>query len=57
MANLYGTLEIGTEDAINGQTSAVASTDVEGAPEFEPGLAAYELPTSAVDGGGVVACG
>lgn len=51
---LFGTLEIGTAAGFNGQTSqAVADPTV---PEFEPGQAAYELPPSDVDAGGVVTC-
>lgn len=52
---LYGTLEIGTAPGFEGQTSQAASDA--SVPEFEPGLAAYELPPSGVDDLGIVACG
>lgn len=41
--------------AADGQTSETAS-GISTTPEFEPGLAAYELPPSNVDDGGAVAC-
>ena len=53
---LYGTLEIGDDTGFRGHTSQ-ADTDPAATPEFEPGLAAYELPASAVDDLGVVVCG
>ena len=53
---LYGTLEIGFgNDRREGQTSTTASDAA--VPQFEPGLAAYELPPSGVDDLGVIACG
>jgi hypothetical protein len=53
--SLWGTLEF-LDGVIIGQTSA-APIDLANTPEFEPGLAAYDLPPSTVDAGGVVACG
>lgn len=53
---LYGTLEIVTAGAGDGQSS-IAETDIASTPEFEPGLASYELPPSNVDTGGTVVCG
>ena len=52
---LWGTLEIGDGDWA-GQTSEIP-IDIASTPEFEPGLAAYELPPSGVDDGGIVECG
>lgn len=53
---LYGTLEIGFgNDRWEGQTSTTPSDAA--VPQFEPGLAAYELPPSGVDALGVIACG
>jgi len=52
--DLFGTLEIG-DGEWNGQTSQ-APADLAGTPEFEPGMAAYELPQTDVDPGGVVVC-
>lgn len=58
VANLWGTLEIVKDNAtvVDGQTSAVP-VDIENTPEFEPGLTAYELPSSTVDDLGAVTCG
>jgi len=53
--NLWGTLEIGDGDWA-GQTSETP-IDLASTPEFEPGLAAYELPPSAMDDLGIVECG
>ena len=53
---LFGTLEIVKGGGADGQTSQ-AQSDISATPEFEPGLASYELPPSSVDAGGVVACG
>lgn len=52
---LFGTLEL-LDGTIAGHTSQ-AATDLANTPEFEPGLAAYELPPSGVDIGGLVECG
>lgn len=52
---LFGTLEL-LDGAIAGHTSQAAA-DLANTPEFEPGLAAYDLPPSGVDGGGGVECG
>jgi len=53
---LYGTMEIGFGDGRwEGQTSTTPSDA--SVPQFEPGLAAYELPASGVDDLGVIACG
>ena len=53
---LFGTLEIVKGGAADGQTSQ-AESDIAATPEFEPGLAAYELPPTSVDTGGTVVCG
>jgi len=55
--NLFGTLEIVENDAstVYGQTSAVTAS-IEATPQFEPGLAAYDLPSSTVDDLGSVTC-
>jgi len=53
---LFGTLEIGTADGFGGQTSE-ALIDIAATPEFLPDQAAYELPPSDVDPGGLVTCG
>lgn len=45
---LYGTLEIATAEEVSGHTSQVL-TNAAGTPEFEVGLTAYDLPTSAVE--------
>ena len=52
---LWGTLEF-LDGNIAGHTS-VTPIDLANTPEFEPGLDGYELPPSAVDPGGVIACG
>lgn len=52
---LFGTLEF-LDGTIAGHTSQ-AAIDLAGTPEFEPGLASYELPASGVDDGGLVECG
>ncbi len=52
--NLWGTLEIGDGEWA-GQTSETP-IDLAATPEFEPGLAAYELLPTDVDAGGVVEC-
>ncbi len=52
---LWGTLEIGDGEWA-GQTSEIL-VDIANTPEFEPGMAAYELPPSGVDDGGIVMCG
>jgi len=53
---LFGTLEIVTAGVGDGQSS-IAESDIASTPEFEPGLASYELPPSDVDNGGTVVCG
>jgi hypothetical protein len=54
--DLYGTLEIGSGGGNwNGHTGFTPS-DLANTPEFEPGLAAYELPPSDFDALGVVDC-
>lgn len=53
--NLWGTLEIGDGEWA-GQTSETP-VDLASTPEFEPGLAAYELPPSDMDDLGIVECG
>jgi hypothetical protein len=53
---LFGTLEIVNADVGDGQSS-IAETYIASTPEFEPGLAAYELPPSNVNNGGTVMCG
>lgn len=52
----YGTLEIATAGAGGGQSS-IAEADSASAPEFEPGLASYELLPINVDSRGTVVCG
>jgi hypothetical protein len=56
--NLFGTLEIVEDNAstVYGQTSAVTAS-IDATPEFEPGLTAYDLPSSTVDDLGAVSCG
>ena len=56
VGTLFGTLEIVKNGVADGQSS-IAETDIASTPEFEPGLAAYELPPSNVDSGGTVTCG
>lgn len=56
VGTLFGTLEIVEGGAAEGQTSE-AESDLASTPEFEPGLAAYELSPSNVDAGGTVVCG
>lgn len=56
VGTLFGTLEIVEGGAADGQTSQ-AESDIATTPEFEPGLAAYELKPSNVDAGGTVVCG
>jgi hypothetical protein len=53
---LFGTLEIGTANGFEGETSQ-ATTDIASTPEFVPGQPAYQLPASGVDAGGLVTCG
>jgi hypothetical protein len=53
---LFGTLEIGTAEMFEGETSQ-ATTDLASTPEFVPGQTAYQLPASGVDAGGLVTCG
>jgi hypothetical protein len=53
---LFGTLEIVNSGVGDGQSS-IAETDIASTPEFEAGLAAYELPPSNVGNGGTVMCG
>jgi hypothetical protein len=53
---LFGTLEIGTAAGFEGSTSQ-APADIASTPEFLPGQAAYQLPASGVDAGGLVTCG
>lgn len=53
---LYATIEVNDGSGFVGQTSQVTA-DGSAAPEFEPFQAAYTLPPSAVDDGGVVLCG
>ncbi len=57
--SLWGTLELGTAEGLEGQTTGPSGTptDIANTPEFFPGLATYELPPSGVDAGGVVTCG
>lgn len=51
---LFGTLEIGFGDDVwEGQTSQATS---DGVPDFQPGLAAYQLPPSDVDDLGTIVC-
>jgi len=52
---LFGTLEL-LDGAVAGHTSQAAA-NLANTPEFEPGLTAYDLPPSSVDGGGIVECG
>lgn len=52
---LFGTLEIGDADGFRGQTSE-AETDLASTPDFEPGLAAYDVAPSGVDDLGLVSC-
>jgi hypothetical protein len=55
--NLWGTLEIGSGGGVwVGQTSETP-VDLASTPEFEPGLAAYELPPNDMDNLGIVECG
>ena len=56
VGTLFGTLEIVKAGVGEGQTSQ-AESDVASTPEFEPGLASYELPPSGVHNGGAVVCG
>jgi len=56
VGKLFGTLEIVKAGIADGQTS-LADSDIAATPEFEPGLDGYNLPPSAVDDGGAVACG
>jgi hypothetical protein len=53
---LFGTLEIGTANGFEGETSS-ATTNLDNTPGFLPGQAAYQLPASGVDAGGLVVCG
>jgi hypothetical protein len=53
---LFGTLEIGTANGFEGETSE-AATDLASTPIFVPGQTAYQLPASGVDAGGLVVCG
>ena len=55
VGTLFGTLEIVMGGAAEGQTSQ-AESDIATTPEFEPGLAAYELAPSNVDAGETVVC-
>jgi hypothetical protein len=53
---LFGTLEIGFGDGVwEGQTSQAVSDPA--VPEFQPGLAAYQLPPTDADDLGTIACG
>ena len=52
---LFGTLEFNDGGGFIG-ASSVAQSNIDMTPEFEPGLAAYDLPASNVDSGGVVSC-
>jgi hypothetical protein len=54
--DLYGTLEIGDDTGFRGQSSA-AGSNLATTPEFEPGLAAYDLPASGMDDLESVNCG
>lgn len=56
---VWGTLELGTTEGLEGQTTGPSGTptDIANTPEFIPGLTTYELPPSGVDAGGVVTCG
>jgi hypothetical protein len=56
VGQVFGTLEIVKEGLADGQSS-IAETDIASTPEFEPGLASYELPPSNVNDGGTVVCG
>ena len=56
VGTLFGTLEIVRAGVGDGQTS-FAESDIASTPEFEPGLASYELRPSNVDNGGTVVCG
>jgi len=56
VGTLFGTLEIVRAGVGDGQSS-IAESDIASTPEFEPGLASYELPPSNVDNGGTVVCG
>ena len=55
VGKLFGTLEIVKSGIGDGQSS-IAESDIASTPEFEPGLASYELPPSNVDGGGTFVC-
>jgi len=55
VGTLFGTLEIVRAGVGDGQSS-IAESDIASTPEFEPGLASYELPPSDVDNGGTVVC-
>ena len=55
VGTLFGTLEIVRGGVGDGQSS-IAESDIASTPEFEPGLASYELPPSDVDNGGTVVC-
>jgi hypothetical protein len=55
VGKLFGTLEIVKSGIGDGQSS-IAESDIASTPEFESGLASYELPPSNVDGGGTFVC-
>ena len=55
VGTLFGTLEIVRGGVGDGQSS-IAESNIAATPEFEPGLASYELPPSDVDNGGTVVC-
>ena len=52
---LFGSMERSATGGFDGQTSQAAA-DAANTPEFEPGLAAYSLPATAVDDAQVVTC-
>ena len=54
---LYGSLELGKPDGSFGGDTSTVDTDIASTPEFLPGQAAYQLPASGVDAGGLVTCG
>lgn len=54
--NLWGSIELSTGMGFIGQTTFGTPSDIANTPEFEPGLAGYDLPPSDIDALDFVDC-